>query len=223
MKSKVVLDRKTSKGLGYGYISFRKAEDAEKCLKEMNNYVISGHAIILSMQTQKKTFNEKANILLKNLDKDLTQSELHEQCSKFGSIISCKLETYPDGASRCFAYVQFETEQEATAATEQLNGLEVKGKKVEVIFHQKKDKRDNLQQKYNNLFVKNFPSGTTEETLSSMFREFGELESVSIPKGENGSLKDFGYVCFKKPEDAEKAQAALNKKRLDGGQFLIVN
>ncbi len=38
-----------------------------------------------------------------------------------------------------------------------------------------------------------------------MFKEFGELESVSIPKAENGSSKDFGYVCFKKPEDAEKA------------------
>ncbi|MFS8159805.1 MAG: RNA recognition motif domain-containing protein, partial [Candidatus Roizmanbacteria bacterium] len=50
VKSKVVLDRKTSKGLGYGYISFHKQEDAEKCLKEMNNYVINGHAIILSMQ-----------------------------------------------------------------------------------------------------------------------------------------------------------------------------
>jgi RNA recognition motif-containing protein len=49
VKSKVVLDRKTSKGLGYGYISFHKQEDAEKCLKEMNNYVISGHAIILSL------------------------------------------------------------------------------------------------------------------------------------------------------------------------------
>ncbi len=147
VKSKVVLDRKTSKGLGYGYISFRKQEDAEKCLKEMNNYVINGHAIILSMQTtqtQKKTFNEKANILLKNLDKDLTQSELHELCSKYGTIMSCKLETYPDGASRCFAYVQFETEEEATAATEQLNGTEVKGKKIEAILHQKKEKRDNL-------------------------------------------------------------------------------
>jgi polyadenylate-binding protein len=75
VKSKVVLDRKTSKGLGYGYISFHKQEDAEKCLKEMNNYVINGHAIILSMQhaqNQKVTFNEKANVLLKNLDKDVT-------------------------------------------------------------------------------------------------------------------------------------------------------
>jgi RNA recognition motif-containing protein len=56
-----------------------------------------------------------------------------------------------------------------------------------------------------------------------MFREFGELESVSIPKGENGALRDFGYVCFKKPEDAEKALEALNKKPLENGQFLIVN
>lgn len=38
-----------------------------------------------------------------------------------------------------------------------------------------------------------------------MFREFGELESVSIPKNENNELRDFGYVCFKKPEDAERA------------------
>jgi hypothetical protein len=37
--------------------------------------VINGHAIILSMQhaqNQKVTFNEKANVLLKNLDKDVT-------------------------------------------------------------------------------------------------------------------------------------------------------
>jgi len=49
-KTKVVLDKKTSKSLGYGYVCFHKEEDAEKCLKEMNNYVINGHAIILSMK-----------------------------------------------------------------------------------------------------------------------------------------------------------------------------
>jgi RNA recognition motif-containing protein len=38
-----------------------------------------------------------------------------------------------------------------------------------------------------------------------MFREFGELESVSIPKDEKGESKDHGFVCFKNPEDAEKA------------------
>ena len=50
-----------------------------------------------------------------------------------------------------------------------------------------------------------------------MFRPFGELESVSIPKDEKGELREFGYVCFKTCEDAEKAQEALNKKSLENG------
>jgi polyadenylate-binding protein len=72
VKSKVVLDRKTSKSLGYGYLAFHRVEDAEKCLKEMNNYVINGHALILSMKQNKQAFNEKANILIKNIDKAVT-------------------------------------------------------------------------------------------------------------------------------------------------------
>jgi RNA recognition motif-containing protein len=72
VKSKVVLDRKTSKSLGYGYLTFHKQEEAEKCLKEMNNYVINGHAIVLSLKSSNKTYNEKANILVKNIDKSLS-------------------------------------------------------------------------------------------------------------------------------------------------------
>jgi polyadenylate-binding protein len=73
VRSKVVLDRKTSKSLGYGYLAFHKQEDAEKCLKEMNNYVINGHAIVLSMKQNNKSYNEKANILVKNIDKTVSQ------------------------------------------------------------------------------------------------------------------------------------------------------
>lgn len=40
---------------------------------------------------------------------------------------------------------------------------EINGKKIEVISHQKKDKRENTQQKFNNLYVKNFAKGTNEE------------------------------------------------------------
>ncbi len=59
--------------------------------------------------------------------------------------------------------------------------------------------------------------------MADMFREFGDIESVFIPKTESGEHKDQGYVCFKKSEDAERACEAMNKKVLDNGQFLIVN
>jgi RNA recognition motif-containing protein len=70
--AKVVLDKKTSKGLGHGYLVFFKQEEADRCLKEMNNSLISGHAIILSMKSQVKNFNEKANVIVKNIDKLVT-------------------------------------------------------------------------------------------------------------------------------------------------------
>lgn len=49
--------------------------------------------------------NEKANLLVKNIDKDVTQQELFEQFKKFGNIVSCKLETYQDGKSKGYAYI----------------------------------------------------------------------------------------------------------------------
>mmetsp|Transcript_29926 Transcript_29926/g.22180 ORF Transcript_29926/g.22180 Transcript_29926/m.22180 type:complete len:99 (+) Transcript_29926:599-895(+) len=98
-----------------------------------------------------------------------------------------------------------------------MNGIELKGKALEVNCHQKKDKREVVQQKFNNLFVKNFPRETTEEGLRNMFVEFGEVESVSIPKDAEGKNKDFGYVCFKNPQDAETALNALNKKIQESG------
>ena len=51
--------------------------------------------------------DEKANLLVKNIEKDVTQQELFELFKPFGHIVSCKLETYPDGKSRGYAYIQF--------------------------------------------------------------------------------------------------------------------
>lgn len=37
VKSKVVLDKNTSKPRGYGYLSFYTQEEADRCIREMNN------------------------------------------------------------------------------------------------------------------------------------------------------------------------------------------
>ena len=71
--------------------------------------------------------------------------------------------------------------------------------------------------------MKNLPTGTDEGKLRQMFSEFGEIESAFVQKDDNGKLRDYGYVCFKEPTDAEKAQDAMNKKQLPDGQFLMVN
>ena len=105
-----------------------------------------------------------------------------------------------------------------------MNGVEIKGKKLEVNKHEKKDKREPITTaKFNNLFVKNLASGTDDIKLRSMFSQYGEIESVLVQKDESGNFKDYGYVCFKLPEDAEKAMQEMDKKVQPDGTFLIVN
>ena len=141
--AKIVLDTKTSKSRGYGYLQFVDQAEAERCLNEMNNSVLFGQAlrIVLSNSNPKEAFNEKANLLVKNIDKDVTQQEIHDLFQSHGKILSCKLETYPDSkGSKGMAFVQYEDEKEAEAALLALNGADVKGKKLEVAIHVKRDK-----------------------------------------------------------------------------------
>jgi RNA recognition motif-containing protein len=49
------------------------------------------------------------------------------------------LECFADDRSRGFAYVQFENEQDAQEAVKQTNGVELGGKKVEVLIHKRAD------------------------------------------------------------------------------------
>lgn len=56
-----------------------------------------------------------------------------------------------------------------------------------------------------------------------MFKEFGDIESVHVPKGDSDEWKDYGYVSFKNSDDAEKAMQTMDKKLLEEGKFLIVN
>lgn len=107
-----------------------------------------------------------------------------------------------------------------------MNGQELSGKKLEINKLERKDKRDPKENggpaKYNNLFVKNLPVGTSDQQLHVLFATFGEIESASVQREEDGSLKDYGYVCFKNPEHAEAAEREMNKKPVEG-HFLLVN
>lgn len=79
-----------------------------------------------------------------------------------GEIVSCKLETYQDGKSKGYAYIQFKTKEEADLAKETLNGQELRGKKIEIDTHEKREKREPQTTKFNNLFVKSLPAGTDD-------------------------------------------------------------
>ena len=141
--AKIVIDSKTNKSRGYGYLQFTDKEEAQRCLDKLNNQVLNGQALRIVHSVNEVKFDPDANLLVKNIDKEITQQEIFDLFKIHGSVESCKLETYPNSKeSRGYAYVQFSQKIDAEKAIEALNGLDLKGKKLEVSRLNKENKKD---------------------------------------------------------------------------------
>lgn len=74
-----------------------------------------------------------------------------------------------------------------------------------------------------NIYVGNLPDTITEEMLSEMFAEFGEVESAKLITDKySGKSKGFGFVEMPSNSEADKAIKALNRKYING-QGIKVN
>lgn len=64
------------------------------------------------------------------MDESIDNVALHDLFKKCGNIISCKVATSEDGKSKGHGFVQFEIEESAKAAIENLNGSTVADKQL---------------------------------------------------------------------------------------------
>lgn len=73
-----------------------------------------------------------------------------------------------------------------------------------------------------NIYVGQLPYSVTEEELTTMFSEFGEISSVNLIKDRfSGNSKGFGFVEMPNNSEADKAIKALNKSMLHGREIKV--
>jgi polyadenylate-binding protein len=215
---KVMFSKESRQSRGYGYLNFYADEEAQRCLEEMNNAVIDGKQIVLSKKKD-KDFDSKANVLVRNLPKEMDQKGLSDLFSKYGNIKSAKLEVFQDGQSRGFGYIQFETQESAEKAIKELNNSNQHGKKIEVQCHVKKEDREEQGEKYTNLFIQNLPHDFSDDELKKLFSQYGAIGSASVNLKKNGT----GFVSFKSHEDAKTALEATHMKTKVKEQSILVS
>lgn len=213
-----MFDKDTNKSLGFGYLNFIDEEESKKCMEEMNNQTINGKQIVLNKKKE-QDFDSKANVIVRNLPKDIDQKQLMELFKEFGKIGSCKLEVFSDGQSRGFGYIQFLEAKSAEAAIEKLNDTKIGENSISVAVHSKKDDREAQSEKYTNLFVRNLPHDYNEAQLKNLFKDYGDINSISMDQSKKGQ----GFVGFKDHESAKKALEATNMKTQIDGQAIFVS
>ena len=136
-----------------------------------------------------------------------------------------------------YGIVLFTKKEEAIAAMNQLQSkydLLLTESDAKIIEKVRKEKHDSMKAKYegSNLVVKNLPKEVDDKILFDIFSKYGPISSARVQtqgvmkdiKDEKGNIidkkyiyesKGFGYVLFRKSEDAQKAKNELNEKDIE--------
>lgn len=160
---------------------------------------------------------------MQNLDKSIDNKALHDTFSKFGNILSSKVETDSSGQSKGYGFVQYDSEEAAQTAISELDGMLMNDKQVYVGRFLRKQERDNVicKTKFNNVYVKNLSDSTTDEDLRNTFGVYGTITSAVVMRDGDGKSKCFGFVNFENADAAAIAVEALNGKKFDEKEWYV--
>ncbi|KAJ6765469.1 RNA BINDING PROTEIN [Salix purpurea] len=218
-------DTITGRSLCYGYVNFFGYQHAMHAIEIMNHKFINGKSIrvALSLPNSEARKSGIGNLFVKNLDISVDNSKLQHIFSKYGKIVSCKVAVTPEGKSKGYGYVQFESKESSNDAIQKVNGTIVEGKEIYVSPFISRSERfqANSGAIYTNLYVKNLDSEVTEDILRDKFSQFGEITSLLISKDENGVSKGFGFVNFEHSNDAKRAEESIHGTQLESKAIYV--
>ncbi|XP_057621937.1 probable RNA-binding protein 19 [Chionomys nivalis] len=135
VKSCTVSKKKSKAGvllsMGFGFVEYKKPEQAQKALKQLQGHVVDGHKLEVRISeratkpalttSRKKQVSKKqmtSKILVRNIPFQANQREIRELFSTFGELKTVRLpkKMTGTGAHRGFGFVDFVTKQDAKKA-----------------------------------------------------------------------------------------------------------
>jgi len=221
-----VIRDSTFKSLGYAYVNYHNSTDAEAALDQLNFHVIKDRPCRV-MWSQRDPANRRSgvgNIFIKNLEASIDSKSLVDVFSEFGNIKSAKVVLDENMHSKGYGFVQFETQEQADRAMSALNGKLMNGQKVHIgPFVSKKDRLQQSQAQYTNVFIKNLAEDVTEQNLEEelLKGKYGVVQSKVVMRDQDGKSKGFGFINFDTHENAQRAVEELNNTEFHGKAIYV--
>ncbi|CAD7960746.1 unnamed protein product [Amoebophrya sp. A25] len=212
---RVCRDSVTRRSLGYAYVNFHSANDAERVMDTLNYSTIKGRCcrIMWSHRDPNLRKTGNGNVFVKNLDKAVDNKALYDTFSLFGNILSCKVATDAEGKSRGYGFVHYETAEAAKQAIEKVNNMQIGEKTVYVGEFIPRDGRTPAEiTNFTNIYVKNYPDEWDEARLLQEFEKYGKVTSSMCQKDKKN--RNFAFINFEEADDAHKAIEDMHRKDL---------
>lgn len=247
LSTKVVYDT-NERPRGYGFVQYEKKESAIRALEETKTLEFKGKQLLVEkfvpMRERNDTSNNK-NLYVRGFDETMSSEELHKRFSTYGVVTSHVIMSNEfQGQPRYFGFVCFNDPLSAKNAATDMNGKTEGSYTWFVVPHMKKSLRLTLNKanhqkkiedwKRKNLYIRGIPLNVTETKLTKLCEIYGEVESILIPKTENVKFengeqikeltgKGIAYVCYAKPESANKALAVLRDTTIEGNKLYVAH
>eukprot|EP01114_Cavostelium_apophysatum_P004040 TRINITY_DN1417_c0_g1_i1.p1 TRINITY_DN1417_c0_g1~~TRINITY_DN1417_c0_g1_i1.p1 ORF type:complete len:601 (-),score=181.12 TRINITY_DN1417_c0_g1_i1:78-1880(-) len=222
---RVCRDAVTRRSLGYAYVNYHSAEDAERALDLLNYKDIKGRPcrIMWSQRDPLLRRNHIGNIFIKNLHKSVDNKALYDTFASFGNILSCKVSTDEHGNSKGYGFIHYDTQEAADKAVAVVNGKLLSGKKCFVgpFVPRKQRSQDEMNSKWTNIYVKYLDKSVDDQKLREMFEKYGAITSAVVMTDDKGESKGFAFINFENNDEAQKAIDDLNGKELDGKTLFV--
>merc|ERR1719493_394848 len=163
------------------------------------------------------------------------KQKLREHFESVGPINSIFLPMGDDGTNKGFGFANYPEAENAAAAVEKFNNMEIDGTTLYVTRAMKKAEREKfLKEKWErvkserqkklagvNLYVKYLDDSIDDERLKQEFAKFGNITSAKVMRDANGRSRGFGFVCFETQEQSTVAMAEMNSKIVEGKPLYV--
>lgn len=201
----------------FGFVSFGNIEEAQKAKEALNYQKVDNFEIRICFKKVTSEFKEGANLFVTNIPKNVSTKQLDELFSECGKIVSCSIRTDIKGASLGYAYVQFESVENAEAARLKLNESKHFGEPISVGNFVASKNRPLIK---NNVYMKNFPKSWTKEKIETegqlMFGKIGKINSWGIHDRKFGEeIKWSVFAAYETEEEAKLAIETYNGMKLE--------
>eukprot|EP01023_Acetabularia_acetabulum_P024720 TRINITY_DN23792_c0_g1_i1.p1 TRINITY_DN23792_c0_g1~~TRINITY_DN23792_c0_g1_i1.p1 ORF type:complete len:397 (-),score=102.81 TRINITY_DN23792_c0_g1_i1:1092-2282(-) len=161
--ARVLWDTNTGRSKGYGFVSFRDKEEADRAIAEMNGQLVGGRRVRCGWAQHKPNMAEpqdflsvsrqdptNTNIYIGNVSPELSEEDVKQHFQRFGELAELKL--HKKGG---YGFVRYKRHEDAVQAIMAMNGMTLNCKILKVGWGKKSNNNSNILSNNNSVFSAN--------------------------------------------------------------------
>lgn len=180
---------------------------------------------------------DTSTLFVRNLSFATTNDRFNQVFQPLEGLVSARVKTKTDSKkpgqvlSMGFGFLEFRTPAQAQAALSAMDGYLLDGHQLSIkashkgqdvaAVRRKEDEAKRLRNRKSKIVIKNLPFEASKKDVQNLFKSYGQLRAVRMPKKFDNSRKGFAFAEFTTAKEAENAMDALRNTHLLGRRLVL--